>query len=236
KTQNVWISKNRKANPADGWDYYFNLLDVNTTGSYTITFENIGPVAAPPVLQTIANVISVENQVISFAATATDSNGTIPVLSATPLPVGTTFIDNHDGTGSFTWTPFVGQAGLYGITFKASDGALKDSQYMSIIVCPADDTDCDNLPDSWEMDKFGTLDRDGTGDFDNDGISDLDEYLAGSDPTVEDNAPSAPVILSPVDLDEETILTPDFVIENSTDPDGHTVSYQFEVYSDQALT
>jgi hypothetical protein len=47
----------------------------------------------------------------------------------------------------------------------------------------ATDADGDGLPDSWEMLWFGTLARDGTGDFDSDGMTDLQEYLAGTDPT-----------------------------------------------------
>ena len=45
------------------------------------------------------------------------------------------------------------------------------------------DSDGDGLPDAWEMAWFGTLARDGSGDFDNDGMTDLEEYLAGTNPT-----------------------------------------------------
>ncbi len=46
-----------------------------------------------------------------------------------------------------------------------------------------EDLDGDGLPDVWEADNFGTLARDGSGDLDGDGISDLNEYLAGTQPT-----------------------------------------------------
>jgi len=45
------------------------------------------------------------------------------------------------------------------------------------------DTDGDGMDDDWEMAYFGTLARDGTGDFDGDGQTDLQEFLAGTDPT-----------------------------------------------------
>jgi len=46
------------------------------------------------------------------------------------------------------------------------------------------DTDGDGMDDNWELQYFQTLARDGSGDFDGDGMTDLQEYLAGTDPTV----------------------------------------------------
>lgn len=51
-----------------------------------------------------------------------------------------------------------------------------------------EDSDKDGLPDNWEMEYFGSLERDGTGDYDNDGVSDGAEYLAGTDPTNKQSA------------------------------------------------
>jgi len=45
------------------------------------------------------------------------------------------------------------------------------------------DSDGDGMDDDWEMAYFGTLARDGSGDFDGDGQTDLQEFLAGTDPT-----------------------------------------------------
>jgi hypothetical protein len=44
------------------------------------------------------------------------------------------------------------------------------------------DSDADSLPDTWEMAWFGTLARNGAGDFDADGMTDLQEFLAGTNP------------------------------------------------------
>jgi hypothetical protein len=49
--------------------------------------------------------------------------------------------------------------------------------------CADWDTDCDGMDDAWEQARFGDLARDGSDDLDGDGISDLEEFLAGTDPT-----------------------------------------------------
>ncbi len=229
KTDNIWLSKSRDE---QSWNYYIDLFDANTTGEYTVVFDD--PEAAPqaPVLQYIANVIAIEGERISFVSMASDPDGTIPSLSAAVLPVGATFTDQGDGTGVFDWKTAVGQAGSYGITFKASDSALYDTQRVILTIRSIDDTDGDGMNDAWEMANFGTLDRDGTGDFDGDGISDLDEYLASSDPTDEDHAPTVPTVISPLQDEFVTTLTPALEIQNSTDGDDDEITYQFEIYAD----
>ena len=233
KTENVWMSKTRNG---QSWNYFINLFDANTTGAYTIKFDDAAFLPQPPVLQFIPDRTSSEGHQLSFIVEASDPNGTTPVLSAAPLPAGADFIDQENGMGVFDWTPAEGQAGTYTIMFKASDGILEDSQRAVIIIYSvSSDSDNDGMPDDWEMQYFGTLDRDGTGDFDGDGISDLNEYLNGTDPA-SSNAPSIPDIVSPEDTYEVTALHPELVIVNSTDPDSDPVTYAFEVYADQGMT
>jgi len=236
KTENAWLSKTRKANPADGWDYFVSLFDSDTTPSYTVIYDDPGNQPQAPVLAFIPDRTGIEGQPISFLVEASDPNGTFPDISASPLPAGAGLTDNNNGTGIFEWMPSIGQAGTYGIMFTASDGKLEDRKRASLTVYPHDDTDGDGMNDDWEMANFGTLDRDGTGDFDGDGISDLLEFLMGTDPTKEDTPPSVPVIQSPSDNGEVTGLSPELTIENSTDADGDTLSYEFEVYTDNTLT
>ena len=233
KPENAWLSKTR--NEDHTWQHFINLFDVNTTNSYTVIFEDAAAAPDAPVLQFIPNRSSAEGQQLSFLVEASDPDGTTPSLFVAPLPALATFTDQGNGTGIFDWTPAVGQAGRYEITFRASDGMLEDSQRVVITIYSMVDTDGDGMPDDWEMEHFGTLNRDGTGDFDGDGISDLNEYLNGTDPA-SSNAPTVPQIFSPEDKAEVTVLQPVLVIQNSIDPDGDAITYDFEVYSDEAMT
>ena len=63
-------------------------------------------------------------------------------------------------------------AGPHLVTLGFDDGGSTDP-----------DSDADGLPDAWELENFGNLDRDGTGDFDSDGLTDREEYVVGSNPT-----------------------------------------------------
>ncbi len=234
KELNVWISKTQDENHQ--WHYYFNLFDVKSTGSYTVRF--VEPIDQPhaPVMQFVPNYTVEEGKTLSFIVTASDQNGTTPFLRSSSLPARASFTDQGNATGIFRWTPAIGQAGLYQISFTASDGSLEDTKRCDISVTPTGDSDNDGMPDAWELAHFGTLDRDGRGDFDGDGISDLDEYLRNSDPTTANKAPSVPIIVSPADTSEATTLQPVLAVQASTDADGDPVTYTFEVATDAAMT
>jgi len=233
KSANAWLSKERDEN--NDWLYYINLFDANTTSTYTVRFEDEAQQPHAPVLQFIPDRTVVEGAQVSFIVEASDADGTIPSLSTSSLPALASFDDEGTGTAIFDWTPSVGQAGIYEITYTATDGALEDTQKANIQVISSGDTDGDGMEDSWEMEHFGTLDRDGTGDFDGDGITDLDEYLNNTDPVVANQAPSIPVIVSPAVSTEITALQADLVIDNSSDPDNDPLTYTFELYSDEVF-
>ncbi len=249
---NVWLYQTKEDNEQGDkvWMYYVYLFDVNTPvtytkeensqissyTTYTIVFEDPEEMDQAPVLQYIENKQKPEEQLLSFIVQATDPNGTIPALSTSALPKGATFTTIGEGIGRFDWIPAIGQAGSYAIKFKASDGALTDSQTATLTICPVNDIDCDGMDDEWEEEHFGTLDRDGTGDFDGDGISDLDEFLNGTNPTGTENAPSVPVINAPEPGTIVTSLNPDLSVLCSTDADGDILTYEFELFSDAGYT
>lgn len=230
--------------PANTWlkGDQFHLFDYMPVSnmSYTVYFTTDTNEA--PTLGQISDVDATEGTPISFGVTAQDDTPSLLTLSATPLPNPNCFTDNGNGSGQFSWTPQVGQAGDYYILFKASDGLLEDTQMVKIRVCSTSDTDCDEMPDSWETEPTDISDPsqlDPNGDLDGDGISNLDEYLNGTDLDIKDNSPEPPVIISPVLGSTISTLTPVLDVQNGLDTDieeEQFVTYDFEIYSDREMT
>ncbi|MCH7690379.1 MAG: putative Ig domain-containing protein [candidate division Zixibacteria bacterium] len=87
-----------------------------------------------PVLATIGSRTAAVGLSLAFTVTATDADGPAPTLTTSTLPSGASFTDNNNGTGSFSWTPTVGQIGVSAITFIASDTSKADSEVVNITV------------------------------------------------------------------------------------------------------
>ncbi len=241
---NAWLSKERRDNPRDGWNYYVNVFDAGTTGSYVLVFDDPPETQQAPVIRFIPDKTLAEGDSLAFLMEA-DSPEEKPLdLFVSGLPAMADFKDQGDGSGVFEWIPAPGQAGTYRLAFIASDGELEGRQTVTVTVHPHWDTDGDGMDDDWELAHFGTLDRDGTGDFDGDGISDLDEFLLGTNPTVPHYAPTIPVIESPANKAVVNTLHPVFIVENSRNSglniaegevNNDEIFYEFELYADAAF-
>ncbi len=92
----------------------------------------------PPVLDSIGPKSVNEGQVLTFRVHATDINGDRLILSALNVPTNATFTDSTNGSGSFRFAPNFTQAGVYNVTFIATDtvGAA-DSEIVAITVTNA---------------------------------------------------------------------------------------------------
>ena len=94
------------------------------TVAITVTNLNRGPV-----LQTIADKSVAENDQLLFSIAATDPDGDTLTYAAENLPDGAVFSGQ-----TFTWTPGNDQAGIYQVTFTASDQDVQDSMAVTITV------------------------------------------------------------------------------------------------------
>lgn len=80
-------------------------------------------------------------------------------------------------------SPAIDQGGILASTLLDMDGEVRPEGSTTDI--GADewvDTDDDDLPDWWELDRFGSLDAVGSADADLDGLTNRQEYESGSDP------------------------------------------------------
>ena len=121
----------------DGTGSFTWMPDFGTDGNYFLTFtatDNGNPVASdveqvtitvgdvnrPPVLSPIGPKLVQEGETLTFTVTASDPDLDAVVLSSSIL-AGTTFVDNGNGSGVFSWTPGFGTDGNHSITFSATD-------------------------------------------------------------------------------------------------------------------
>jgi len=104
------------------------------TGAYTYDANT------PPTLAAIGDRTLNEGEVLAFTATATDVDGGNPVMTSTTLPGTATYVDNGDGTADFNWATLFTDAGVYNVTFYATDNLdplLVDSEVVVITVIDA---------------------------------------------------------------------------------------------------
>jgi PKD repeat protein len=94
-----------------------------------------------PILNAIGPRSVSEGAFLQFVITSTDPDGTFPHLIASHIPIHGAFVDSLNGHGLFTFSPDFTQSGVDTVLFVASDGALADSEAVSITVI-----DVGNLP------------------------------------------------------------------------------------------
>jgi len=111
----------------------------------------------------------------------------------------------------------------YYFAITAYDTNGNESEYSAEIsyAVHMEDTDQDGMPDAWER-RFG-LDPyvdDAAGDADEDGVSNIDEYHAGTDPTLagSNRAPRPPILYRPLN-DEQVDTVTVLQTEPFYDPD-----------------
>ncbi|GEM_PF-713643 len=102
------------------------------TGDHIYTTSKVVQMNVAPVLATVGNKSTPLNTNLSFNVSATDANSTTAVLTTGALPLNATFVDNGNGTGTFSFTPDNSQQGSHMVTFTADDSRLTDSETITI--------------------------------------------------------------------------------------------------------
>ncbi|MFA5794301.1 MAG: SDR family NAD(P)-dependent oxidoreductase [Candidatus Brocadiia bacterium] len=148
-------------NPATG--EFIWQPDYTQAGSYEMTFRAasnllvdtrvmtimVNNVDRSPVLVLPGNQTVDENQLLTFALSATDPDGDIITYSMMPMTAGA----NLDPiTGVFSWTPDYTQAGNYDVTFMVTANGLSDTQTVIIIVNNVDRAPVLVLPGNQSVD------------------------------------------------------------------------------------
>jgi hypothetical protein len=160
-----------------------NLVSVNLTGT-----PGNGSSTLPQ--------ISFDGRYVVFASTASDlvpnDNNHLSDIFVRDRLLGTTLLVtlNRAGTASgdgASSQPVLGADGRT-VVFQSSaddlvEGDFNGTRDVFVLRIRGGDSDHDGMDDDWEVAYFGDLSRDGSGDFDGDGHTDLQEFLAGTDPT-----------------------------------------------------
>jgi hypothetical protein len=137
---------------ANGAGSFRFLPDTTQLGIYSVTFiasdgfladSEIVQITViqfgnrPPVIDSIGPRSVREGDSLRITVHATDRNGDPIVLGASNTPLNSSFTDNQNGTGLFVFKPNYYQAGVYTVTFVASDNAnppLSDFENVVITV------------------------------------------------------------------------------------------------------
>ena len=190
-----------------------------------------------PQITSSAPTFAEEGALWSYQAVAVDPGDDVLTWSlSASAPVGMTL---DPASGQLEWTPSYDQSlgGPYAATLTVDDGDGGSHVEVFVVTVGFADGDNDGMADEWETDNNldPTDPSDATSDGDLDNVPALQEFEDGTDPNVFDG-PTAPVLVSPIDEVEVLTTTPDLLVENAFDPQLHELTYEFEVYEDEAMT
>ena len=108
---------------------------LSDTETITITVNNINNA---PAVDFQENQVAHPGTLLEFDVTATDPESGALALSVTGAPAGSSFVDNGDGSGTFSWAPSESDLGIYpGVTFTAEDDSNQtDGVSIAIFITP----------------------------------------------------------------------------------------------------
>ena len=179
--------------PQSGSDLWNNGIYVALNGGTTSVVTNDGelvqylkvdeiPVNHAPVLNVPGPHTVPIGSTTNFVVTATDSDGDTVIITNTAFPAGATF----DGA-NFAWTalPTNFANTTNALVFVGNDqkGATNSVVTNSTTIVVPFDWNGNGIGDDWEWANFANLTNAAANDNDGDGMGDLEEYIAGTQPT-----------------------------------------------------
>ncbi|MEE9443012.1 MAG: T9SS type A sorting domain-containing protein [candidate division Zixibacteria bacterium] len=147
---------------AGEYDVWFYAYDLDNTDSAVVRITVIDAGNQIPSIEPIEPKTVVERTNLSFTVMTSDPDGTFPAITtSSPLPNNSSFIDNGDGTGLFSFTPDETQYGTgsadTSVTFFASDGIETVSETVVItVIGPNEPPIIEPIPDK-EIPENDTL-------------------------------------------------------------------------------
>jgi len=212
---------------ADDGLYEVSCTVTDLDGRQTVQTQQVDVANVAPEFGFSPNTLASEGALYTYDP-AVEDPGDDTVTFEFDLPVGA---EGNPVDGSVSWLPGPGTAGGYQLEITARDEDGGETVVPWSLTVVFEDDDSDGLPDPWEerysFDSSGT--DNSAGDPDGDGRNNLQEYLDGTNPRVDDR-PSAPVALSPTGFEEVAVVRPTLTFETSTSPVGSPLTYEVEVF------
>jgi len=119
---------------------------------------------------------------ISFSVVVSDANGVTYQwkLNGANIDRETSHRSGEKGDSLLLTNVSAADVGQYSVVVTNSAGSVTSAPAALLL-----DSDHNGLPDSWEIEKFGSLSttQHSEGDPDHDGVSNIDEFFDGTDPT-----------------------------------------------------
>jgi hypothetical protein len=161
-------------------DAKFIRENATTNDTFTILKQNY-----PPVASNLSFTISAD-AATPLALAGSDINRNPITFAPDALPGHGLISELNPASGAFVYTPAHGFSGNGSFTYHVNDGSTNSPPAtVNVTILPLPDANGNRLPDAWEA-AYGVSDP--NGDTDGDGLTNLQEYLANTNPT---NAASA---------------------------------------------
>ena len=218
----------------DEGDFSVTLLVTDDDDSTATRTHNVTVVNVPPRIVSVpSDRISVGREYV-YTVEVDDPGDDEISIALEESPEGMTV---EGGAVRWRITSDQVEDGPWPVRIRVSDGDGGSATQSWTLTPGFVDLDQDGVPDDCE-EMYGLNPNDpgdALQDPDQDGRTNRDECNNGTNPVVF-NGPTAPVLVGPVDMERVANLHPALVVENSTDPDGDELLYEFVVCSDEAFT